>query len=326
VKRVLVTGASSVLGERIVRRLLEETSVESVLAVGPDPQETALPFTHPSHLRYLQVDLSKPRQIHRLLFGPAKDMGMNVILHSAYQHRASEGGRRLRALSVESTRELLALSERHPTLQHFVYRSFAEVYLIGADLPSLIEEDHPLNLAPGAPQWIRDRVEADLTVCAAMGLSPLRIAVLRCAECLAPGTGSQLYDFLESPICFRPLGFNPMVNVLSLDDCTRAVLLAVNGEAQGTFNIPGRDTLPLASAILKWNRMGIPLPNGLVKSLYRWRSRLTGHEFRYGMNQRRFHYSGVLDGRRAKHALAYVPEQGVDWPAPTIEKWGDAGF
>jgi hypothetical protein len=32
------------------------------------------------------------------------------------------------------------------------------------------------------------------------------------------------------------------------------------------------------------------------------------------MNRRRFHYSGVLDGRRAREVLGYVPSVPVDWP------------
>jgi hypothetical protein len=33
------------------------------------------------------------------------------------------------------------------------------------------------------------------------------------------------------------------------------------------------------------------------------------------MNRRRFHYSGVLDGRRARKVLGYTPEIPIDWPA-----------
>lgn len=319
--RILVTGASTPIGERLVRGLLQDPSIEHILAIGPEDPQIALPFARPRHLTYQQVDLSKPRQIHRLLFGPAGELGVDVLVHSAHQHRATERGRKLRALSVESTRELLDLSERHPTIKRFIYRSFAEVYRIGADLPVLIEENHPLNLASGAPQWIRDRVEADLTVCTAMGLSSLQIFVLRCAECLAPGTGSQLYDFLESAICFRPVGFNPMVNIITVEDIVRAISMALRATAQGVYNIPGLDTLPLATAILKWNRVGVPMPEVLLKSLYRWRARLTDHDFRYGMNQKRFHTSGILDGRRAQRELGYTPTTGVDWPAPVSERW-----
>ena len=64
----------------------------------------------------------------------------------------------------------------------------------------------------------------------------------------------------------------------------------------------------------KWGRVGVPLPSGLLTPIYHWRKRITGHEFRYGMNRRRFLYSGILDGTRARDVLGYQPRTGVDWP------------
>lgn len=311
---VLVTHSESPIGERLVKELLRMDSVEHVLAVGSAPRERVLPFAWPRRLQYLQVDLRRTRHIHRLLFGQARALGVDTLIHTTHHHSPYQSGRRLHALNVRSTRELLEMSERHPTIERFVYRSGAEVYQIQADLPVLIEEDHPLNLGRGAPQWIRDRVQADLAACTRMGLSPLHIVVLRFAECLAPGTGSQLYDYLESPVCFRPPGYNPMINVITIADTIQALVKAIRCEGQGVFNVPGRDTLPLNRAILEWGRVALPLPDNLITTIYRLRGRITGHEFRYGMNRRRFHYSGILDGTRARRELDYTPCHPVEWP------------
>jgi hypothetical protein len=109
------------------------------------------------------------------------------------------------------------------------------------------------------------------------------------------------------------MGFDPMLNVLSLPDITRALQHAVHSDAQGVFNIPGADTLPLSECIGRWGRLSIQVPGTWMTPLYRWRRRLRGHDFRYGMNRRRFHYSGVLDGRRARDVLDYVPTTQVQW-------------
>ncbi|MCA9637082.1 MAG: hypothetical protein KC420_13740, partial [Myxococcales bacterium] len=189
------------------------------------------------------------------------------------------------------------------------------VYTIVGDKPSIIDEEHPLNLTPAAPQWIRDRVEADLTVCTYIGLSRLRIAVLRCAECLAPKTGSQIYDYLQSQVCLRPLGFDPMLNLISLADAARAQALALRSDEQGIFNIPGADTLPLSRVIARSGRIAVPMPEPLLGPLYRLRSATIGTDFRYDLNHWRFHFSGVLDGRRAAARLGYRPEAPLVWPS-----------
>lgn len=312
VRGVLVTGVEAPVGERLVRRLLDDPEIGHVIAVAPRAERVALPQS--PRLTFLPLDLNKERRVHDLLFGPVRELGIEVVIHTAFVGSPTRDSLSAHALNVDATRALLALCERHPTIRRLVLRSYSEVYKIEADLPVLIAEDHPLNLSPAAPQFVRDRVEADLQACVRMGLSALQITVLRMAEVLAPGTGSQLFDYLESPICFRPFGFDPMLNVLSLSDAAAALHASVRSGQQGVFNIPGADTLPLSMAIQKWGRPSVSIPGGLMTPVYRWRTRLWGTDFRYGMNRRRFHYSGVLDGRRARDVLAWQPATSVDWP------------
>ncbi len=312
-RSVLVTGVGEPIGERLVRILLDDSRVSHVIGVsGRDP--ATLPLHASDRLTLIRVDLRKSRQVHELLFGPAREHAIDVVVHTAMSASAAEEGESVYAFNVESVRSLIELGERHPTIRRLIVRSAAEVYQRQRDLPVLIGEDHPLNFQGNAPQWVRDRVEADLTSCTRIGLSRLQIVVLRMAEVLAPGTGSQLFDYLSSPVCFRPAGYDPMVNVLTIEDAAIALSRAIHSDALGVMNVPGADTLPLSAAIQKWGRLGIPVPGSWLTPLYRWRSRLTGHDFRYGMNRRRFHYSGVLDGARARDVLGYVPCHPVAWP------------
>lgn len=311
---VLVTGATTPIGERLVRSLVADTRVQHVLAVGIEPAERALPFSHGKRLTYLTVDLARERRIRELLFGPVRDLGVEVVVHLAQHSRAHDKGSQVHAQNVEALRSILELSDRHPTIRRLVLKSYAEVYKVSLELPVMVTEDHPLNLAPGAPQYIRDRVEADLTACARMGLADCEIVVLRCAEALGPGTGSQLFDFLDAPVAIRPAGFDPMVNVATIADIVVALEMATHGSGEGVFNIPGYDTLPLSECIRKWGTPGIALPGPLVRPLYKLRHRLRGSDFSYGINRRRLHYGLVLDGTRARQVLEYMPEHPVDWP------------
>ena len=312
IQGVLVTGATTPIGERLVRSLCADSGIDNVLAVA---NEDELPLEHPK-LVYKKVDLGRTRRAHELLFGIAKDLEVEVVVHTSMHRDARHTGGRVHAQNVDALRTLLDLGERHPTIRRLVFRSHAEVYQVQADLPILIQENHPLNMQGRAPQWIRDRVEADLTACTRMGLSSLEIAVLRCAEVLAPGTGSQIFDWLDSAVCLRPLGFDPMMNLLSIDDCVVALELATKAfGVQGVFNIPGVDTLPLTAAVRRWGRVGVPMPGAVASYWYKARRRLRGHDFSFGMNSRRFHYCSVLDGTRARQVLGYSPATSVDWPA-----------
>ncbi len=310
---VAVTGATTPLGLRLTRSLLAR-GVAPVVAIGAEvtPPSSG---NGASGLHYLRLDLTRPRETHDALFGPLRELGVSVLVHAALHRRASDVGPKIHAQNVESTRQLLSLSERHPTLERFVFLSSSNVYRVDPTRATLISEDDALELSPDAPQSVRDRVEADLTVCTRMGMSRLGIVVVRCAEILAANVGSQLFEYLEGPWCLRPLGFNPMLNVLSLDDAARALLLAALSNKSGVFNIPGKDTLPLSRAVELWGKRCLPVPGPLLAPLYRVRASARGMEFQYDLNYRRFHFSAVLDGSRAGHELGYEPEAPIAWPA-----------
>jgi len=314
VSGVLITGATTPIGEALVRRLSVSGKVDHILAVGFEPREKSKALDVLPRVSYQQCDLTRARRTRTLMFGPARELGIDTVVHLAMHRRAAlEGGATFR-LNVEATRDLLALCERHPNVRRFVFRSFSEVYEVRPNRPSLIAEDHPLNLSRKVPQWIRDRVAADLGVCTRMGMSPLTMCVLRSAECLAPSLGSQIYDYLQSSVCLKPLGYDPMLNLLSLEDIAIALELSIHSEAQGIFNIPGADTLPLSEVIDRWGCTSLPLPGPVLSPLYRLRAAATGTDFRYDLNFWRFHFSGVLDGKRARDVLGYTPANPLYWP------------
>ena len=308
---VLLTGVTTPLGTALANTLLEDPDVEQVIGVGIEPTPPAELAT--DSFTYERWDLSKERDIRRMLFGSCRDRGVTHVVHSALHRSPLDEGGRIHRLNVESTRHFLRFCERHPTIQRFVFRSDVEVYRHDHLHPTLLREDQPLELSPASRQRVRDRVEADLTVCTRMGVSSLSICVLRLAEVLAPQSGSQLYDWLLSRIAIRPLGYNPMVNLLSLDDAVAALIAGIKGEAQGVFNIPGFDSLPLKRLAVLAGVRPIALPGPMLAPLYRWRERVRKTEFTYEMNDGRFHTSDLVDGTRAREELGYEPRHRIDF-------------
>jgi UDP-glucose 4-epimerase len=311
--RVLVTGATASPGRELVRTLLDDPAVDAVLAVGH--HERGAPSEDP-RLSFVAANLTKPRELRELIHGPARALRVDAVVHGPLHRSSREDGRYVHAQNTEATRELLLACEGHPTIRRFVYRGAAAVYALRASEPNLLDEDTPLELDPGAPQWVRDRVEGDLTACARIGISSLAITVLRCAEILAAECGSQLWDYLQTQTCLRPIGFDPMINLLSMEDAVRALGIAVRARRRGIFNIVGADTLPLSVVVARWGRLGVALPGPLLAPLYRLRTRAIGLEFRYDLNLRRFHFGGVVDGARAAAELGYRPVHRLDWPCP----------
>ena len=304
-----MTGATTPFGQALCRALLAEPRVSEVVAVGREASDGG--HINDARYRYVSTDLTRSRKVRDLLWGPARQC--NAVVHAALHRSPTRVGQRAHRLNVDGTRVLLELAEEHPNIARFIFRSSGAVYRIDARQPAVIDERQPLNLQADAPQWIRDRVAADLTACTRMGMSPLKVVVLRPAECVAPHMGSQLYDYLNAPVCFRPLGYDPIINVISIADLVAATLLATLSEAQGIYNIPGRDTLSMAALIRLAGHAPLAAPGVLMAPLYRARAWVEGSEFRYDLNHWRFHFNGTLSGDRAETDLGYVPQAPVDF-------------
>ncbi len=316
-RRVLVIGATTPLGRAVCRALCARPQIERLIAVGIEaPHALDLPFCGARGFTYVQADLAGDRRTRTLLFGPARHAGVEVLIHLAQHRHVPMDARRAHALHVQSVRSALDALERHPSLRRVVLRSFSDVYRVEPHLPTIVDEHHPLLLGREVPGWLRARVEADVEASTRIGASEREIVVLRCAEVLAAGTGSQLYDYLRAPVCLRPLGFDPMMNLLSLEDFAEALVrAALARRARGVFNVPGADTLPISACIRLAGRPELPLPGPLVDRFYALRRRLIAHaDFSYRVNEQRFHYPAVLDGTRARALLGYRPRFPLRWP------------
>ena len=307
-REILVTGGHTSTGRAVAAALASDPAVHRVVSV--HAAQRAVPPSS-ARLRHVCADLTRGRELRDLLFADAT-RGLNCIVHVAARSRTKKSRRDAPPALIEATQRLLLTAEEQPSIERFVMLSSADVYRIDSSEPTLIDEDHPLELSPDASKSLRERVEADLLACARIGVSRIQIAVLRCSPILAPDGHGQLQDYLGSRVCLRPLGFDPMLNVLSIEDAAAAVALAVRSTARGVFNVPGLDSLPLSELIHETGRIGLALPGPALLPLYGLRALTTGFRFRYAAQRKLFHLGSVLDGGRALRVLGYAPARGVN--------------
>src|SRR5688572_2472153 len=97
---ILVTGATTPVGKRLVRALLEEPRVTGVLAAGVEQHSDELESLDPRRVLYLCADLTRSRELRGLLFGPAKQRGVDTIVHLAFHRSAAQRGSAARRLHV----------------------------------------------------------------------------------------------------------------------------------------------------------------------------------------------------------------------------------
>ena len=62
---------------------------------------------------------------------------------------------------------------------------------------------------------------------------------------LGPSIHNIATHYLSSKVCFTPLGFDPLVQLVHEDDVIRAFQIVIEQDHSGIFNIVGEGVLPL---------------------------------------------------------------------------------
>jgi UDP-glucose 4-epimerase len=284
-RKFLVTGVTTPLGRALYKRLGTVGEVFGVRAPADPPPDADQNVA-------CVADLTHHADARGVIAGVVTEAAVDTVIHLG-----STG-----AGHAISTKLLLDGLEQVACVRTFVLRSTALIYRLQHDDPIVITERHALDLAPTRRDWL----EADVTACQRMLNADVRISVLRLAPVIASGIGDELSDYLRLDPCYRPLGFDPMVNALSLDDATDALARAADRGPRGIFNVGGADTLPVSQLAARIGARCWPIPGMAIEPLCALRGVAQRH---YRGLSGLLHHGLVVDGRVATSAFGFVAEQ-----------------
>ena len=260
VKRtILVTGACGGLGRVTVRYLLDHGEQD---VVGIDKRNWVLDL--PRGLRFQRLDLRR---------GAAEDLLRTErpwgVVHLAFVSNQGIPRPQRHEVNVVATQRLLEGCARYG-VSRVVVLSRATVYGARPENPSLITEEMPLKLAADYAE-LSDLVEFD-HLCRSWLWEhrELGMTLLRPVHVVGPNIREGMFHryFAREPVP-RPLGFDPMVQLVHEDDVAQAITLALRSETRGIFNVVGPGQLPLSVLLREARRRSIPLPHPLVRAALR---------------------------------------------------------
>jgi UDP-glucose 4-epimerase len=140
-----------------------------------------------------------------------------------------------------------------------VLESSTAVYGAGPRDPALATEDTALPPAPSGRT--RDAAEIEKFVARLGAQRPdIRLCVLRCAPLVGPRVATPLARYLRRAVLPTVLGFDPRMQLLHAEDAVGALLVAVLGDAEGTYNVAGDGAVYLSQAARRLGRLALPVP------------------------------------------------------------------
>jgi UDP-glucose 4-epimerase len=206
---------------------------------------------------------------------------VDVVVHLAFlQHpvRTTSYAHEVEVLGTLQLLHALRRIERGGSPPHVVVASSTLVYGARSTNPSFIAEDAPLA-APPDYAFVADKIEAERALVDLHAQTGIGCTVLRLAPLLSAGCRTLASRYLSLPAVPTILGFNPMIQLLAVDDAVEALARAIDRAetvggrgSRAVFNICGTGVLPLHAAIRLCGRRAVPLlrfaASGMVDALF----------------------------------------------------------
>ena len=235
-RRVLVTGADTFWGGRMIQALETDPNLEMILGMGA--RAPSVPF---ERAEFVRAD-----QNYSIVNRIVKATQVDTILHTfMVTNSAGISNRRVHEINVIGTMNLLAAAgAAGSSVRHIVVKSSTLVYGSSARDPNTFEEDTPRS-GPATHSIERVLLEAESLVRDFSEDNPgTLVTVLRFANVLGPHLTTVISRSLSRPVCPSIFGFDPLLQFVEEDDVVRSLLHVTRGGIPGLYNVAGEGHLP----------------------------------------------------------------------------------
>ena len=311
-KNVLITGVTSTLGRQVANQLYFDNKTGTIIGTAINERPYYFDDFNPKKFIYKQTDILKGRQLQNLFLSEDfKLSNIDTVIHLAFYNRLEEYTEESHKLNVEGTKNLLDLCVENPLIKKFIFKSSHIVYKIMSENPVLLDEEADLNFSNKADTWVRDRVDADMICQSRMEMKHIAIVILRPTNIVGRNIHGTLNAYFDSPLCIKPMGYNPMINLIHVRDVVNAIQLCVHKNVRGIFNLSGMETAPLSEFIRLNNARKLNLPGPLISPVNGVLRRLGITRHYYKVEADLMHYSSLLDDAKARQFLGWEPKNHI---------------
>lgn len=262
-RRVLVTGADTLWGGRVVQALDGAAGIDLVIGLGA--RDPSMRF---ERAEYVHADQTYP-SLHRIVGATRAD---TVVHASMVVDSMAANPAALHEVNVIGTMNLLAAAGAAGSpVTHVVVKSSSLVYGATERDPAAFGEETPRARRARTPVE-QSLVEAEAMVRDFAGEHPrVPVALLRFANVLGAGITTALSRNLSRPWCPSIFGFDPLLEFVEERDVVRALEFATHRRLAGTYNVSGEGRLP-------WSEVASICGTHLV-ALPPWHPRLAAAPF-----------------------------------------------
>ena len=252
---VVITGISGNLGRTLAKLLHKSERI-----IGIDRR----PFVgKPKDVEMHQLDLRKKK---------AEDVfrknEIRAVIHMGIMHDPRMSEEEHHSFNVVGTTRLLEYCAKYG-VKKVVVLSSANVYGPSPDNSNFLTEDAPL-MAASRFSGVRDLIEVDMLAHGFFWKHPdIETVILRPVHIVGPTIKNAPSNYLRLRHPWMVAGFDPMVQLIHVEDVARAMVEALRPEPKGVYNVVGPGEVPLSSILRELGRTPIPVPHPIARPLLR---------------------------------------------------------
>ncbi len=250
---VVITGISGNLGRTLAKLLHGQERI-----IGIDRR----PFVgKPKDIEMHTLDLRKKK---------AEDVfrknHVRAVIHMGIIHDPRMNKEEAHSFNVVGTTRLLEYCAKYG-VKKVVVLSSANVYGPSPDNSNFLTEDAPL-MAASRFSGVRDLIEVDMLANGFFWRHPsIETVILRPVHIVGPTIKNAPSNYLRLRYPWVLAGFDPMVQLIHVEDVARAMVDALRPEAKGVYNVVGPGEVPLSAIFRELGRRTIPVPHPLARPL-----------------------------------------------------------
>jgi len=306
-KNVVVTGTEFFWGKQMLRALIKDKSVESILSL--DVKKTNIKS---NRLKFARLSYKPP--FHFEWAEALEKSGADTLFLCPFtvdycyhdNHRSHLSG-------VQNSLRIFRKALEIEIPKIVVLSSFL-IYGARWENPAYITEDH-LLLGDRNYQHIRGFIELEEACLAAIASLPSNtsITILRPVNVLGPNIQNTFAHYLSLPIIPTYLGFDPPFQLIHEEDVINAMIWAAINPKTGPFNIASKGYLSLKEICHLLDKKTVPIFHGLLDIMGTgfWKSRISDFSPAFLAMLR---YRLILDLKLSINVLKFQPE----WDANKI--------
>jgi len=261
---VAVTGAGGYIAQRLLARLEADAEVTRVVGI-----DVAEPVAGSPKLDFHQLDVRDARLAKIFV-------GVDAVIHLAFQHDPIRDEARMRSINVEGTRNVFEAAAT-AGVRKVVYPSSATVYGAHSD------NDFPLTessaLRPNLDfAYAMHKLETERIAEAFRADAPgAVVTVFRSAVVFGPNVENFVSRMMEAPRLLTVKGYSPPLQFVHEEDVASALAFAVRADLDGVYNLAADGWLAADEVSSLGGKKRVELPEAIAFSMAErlWRTGLS---------------------------------------------------